>query len=200
MSFITWCVSWASCPGIPSLSWLEGTDHEGTRVSSGQSLPSHSLDAHQTWWTCFDEIPMPHCHGCGKSFSDCTTVCVISGNWCLFRSCLVFCFSVVWWLISTVNLTRFRIAMETGTSLTVFKKIFQKELTVVGRFMLNVCGCMWMYVDICECMWCMWGGVLDWITRRKQAEYHHSLLSASWLWLQCDQMLQALVTLPPPPW
>lgn len=46
-----------------------------------------------------------------------------------------------------------------------------------------------------------WGWVLDCINRRKLAEYQHALLSASWLYVQCDQLLYASSpVISPPQW
>lgn len=53
----------------------------------------------------------------------------------------------------------------------------------------------WVYEHVCKRF--SWLGYLMWEdilrTFRKQAEHHHSLLSGSWLWLQCDHLPQLLM-------
>lgn len=83
--------------------------------------------------------------GSDKSFHVCTTDCLVPpGSYFFSVFVLVLHFSVVWLLISTVDLNRFRITVEKQLGLCPWR-CFQKGLTKVGRPMMKVCECRQCY-------------------------------------------------------
>lgn len=83
----------------------------------------------------------------------------------------------MWWLTFIINLAWLGVTVGTPLGMTVWA--FPERFNWRGKTHPK-CG-----------QHCPWARVPDWLRRKKPAEHQCSSLSASWLWLPCDQLPHA---------